>query len=191
MEWESDSPCHSHTYPGQGPKSHGRGSGWELEFRDCRAIPGWGLLLTVDRWIEGMEGKRLVWKMLVEECRAAMKARQYCWVTCRGKRHHHSPFLPTCQHRQLNNKEAFPSRAWPTELQSRSPPRVPLYVPDAPIHKVGPQPGEPLHVPDTWKHREVPQVREPSKCLKGQSYGERLVKEAFWSPAARGLKRLW
>ena len=30
-----------------------------------------------------------------------------------------------------------------------------------------------------WNNREGPQVREPSKCLNGQSYGERLAKEAF------------
>ena len=28
--------------------------GWELEFRDCGAIPGRGLLLTAERWTEGM-----------------------------------------------------------------------------------------------------------------------------------------
>ena len=38
IEWESDSPCCSHTYPGQGHKSSGRCSSWELEFRDCEAI---------------------------------------------------------------------------------------------------------------------------------------------------------
>ena len=30
------------------------GRGWELEFRGCGAIPGQGLLLTAERWIEGM-----------------------------------------------------------------------------------------------------------------------------------------
>ena len=30
-----------------------------------------------------------------------------------------------------------------------------------------------------WNNREGPQVREPCKCLNGQSYGERLAKEAF------------
>ena len=94
MEWESDSPCRSHTYPGQGPKSHGRCSGWELEFRDCGAIPGQGLLLTVERWIEGTGGRRLVWKMLMEESRAAMEARQYCWVTPRGWSHHQASLSP-------------------------------------------------------------------------------------------------
>ena len=34
--------------------SPGRHSGWKLEFRDCGAIPGRGLLMTVERWIEGM-----------------------------------------------------------------------------------------------------------------------------------------
>ena len=53
MEGESDSPCHSYTYPGQGRGSPERRS-WELEFKDCGAIPGRGLLLTVERGIQGM-----------------------------------------------------------------------------------------------------------------------------------------
>ena len=57
MERESDSPCRSHTYPGQGDRCPGRHSGWKLEFRDCGAIPGQGLLLTVERRIEGRGGE--------------------------------------------------------------------------------------------------------------------------------------
>jgi len=52
-------------------------------------------------------------------------------------------------------------------------------VPDALIYRVGPQPGGPLYVPDRPNNREGPQAREPSKCLKRQSYRERLAKEAF------------
>ena len=48
-------------------------------------------------------------------------------------------------------------------------------MPDAPIYRVGPQPGAPRHVPDVLSNREGPQAREPSKCLKGQSYAERLA----------------
>ena len=33
---------------------YGRHSGWELEFTDCRAVPGQGLLLTAERWIDEM-----------------------------------------------------------------------------------------------------------------------------------------
>ena len=55
MEWESDSPCCSHTYPGQGRRSPGRHSGWELEFSECGTVPGRGLLLTVER-LRGCEG---------------------------------------------------------------------------------------------------------------------------------------
>ena len=45
MNWSlngmrSDSPCHSHTYPGQERWSPGMGNSWELEFRDYGAIPG-------------------------------------------------------------------------------------------------------------------------------------------------------
>ena len=60
MEWESDSPFRSRTY-------HRRCSGWDLEFRDCGAIPGWGLLLTAERQMEGMWGRRLWWEKPVEE----------------------------------------------------------------------------------------------------------------------------
>ena len=35
-------------------RSPGRCSSWELEFRDCGANPGRGLLLTVENQIEGM-----------------------------------------------------------------------------------------------------------------------------------------
>ena len=47
------------------------------------------------------------------------------------------------------------------------------------IYRVGLQPEEPLYVPDMLNNREGPQTREPFKCLKGQSYGARLAKEAF------------
>ena len=43
-------------------------------------------------------------------------------------------------------------------------------------------------MPDVPNNRDGPQARESSKCLNGRSYGERLAKEAFWSPAAWGLK---
>ena len=76
--------------------------------------------------------------------------------------------LPTRQ--QLNNGEADPWNAWCTELQSRTPAGVG---------------GGPLCLTPP-KNREGSQAREPSKCLKEQSYGERLAKEAFWSPATRG-----
>ena len=37
----------------------------------------------------------------------------------------------------------------------------------------------PLYVPNVPNNREGPQAREPSKCLNWQSYRERLAKEAF------------
>ena len=124
MEWESDSPCCSHTYPRQEHRSPGKRPSWELEFRDCGAIPGWGLLLTAERWIKGMRGRSLWWEMPVEKRWATMEARQHCWVTCRGWSHHHNLSLPTHQYQQLNNREAAdPSKVWPTELQSRTPAR--------------------------------------------------------------------
>ena len=52
-------------------------------------------------------------------------------------------------------------------------------MPDVPTYRVGPQPGEALYVPDALNNREGPQARELSKCLNGQSYAQRLAKEAF------------
>ena len=42
-----------------------------------------------------------------------------------------------------------------------------------------PSNGSPLYVPDTPNDRGGPQAREPSKCLNRQSYRERLAEEAF------------
>ena len=130
-------------HPLQEHVSPGRHSGWKLEFRDCGATPGRGLLVTAERRMEGMWGRRTWWEMPVEESWAAIEARWYCWVTRRGWSNHHSLSLPTRQHPKLNSREAGPSNAWRTELQSRTPPRVPLSVTDVPIYGVGPQPGGP------------------------------------------------
>ena len=51
-EWNenhTDNPCHNSMNPGQGCKYPGMYGGWELKHRDWRAIPGWGLLLTLGR----------------------------------------------------------------------------------------------------------------------------------------------
>ena len=45
-----------------------------------------------------------------------------------------------------------------------------------PIYRVGPQPEGPLYMPEMQNNREGPKAREPSKCLNGESYGERLAK---------------
>ena len=81
MEWESDSPCLSHTCGGQEHDSPTRGSRGLLEFRDYGAIPVRGLLLIAKRQFEGIWERRSLWEMPVEESRAATEARRYCWVT--------------------------------------------------------------------------------------------------------------
>ena len=125
MERESDSPCHSHTYPRQGGRSPRRCSAWELEHRDCGAIPRWGLLLTAERWAKRTWGRRLWWEIPLEESQAAMEARWYCWVMFRGWSHHPSLLLPTGQQRQLNNRGA-------------------VYLSDTPNYRVGPHTGCPF-----------------------------------------------
>ena len=123
MEWESDSPCCSHTYPGQESWSPGRHSSWELEFRGCGAIPGWGLLLTAERWIEGIWGRRLWWEMPVEESQAAMEARRYSWVTRRGGAITIASFSPHTSIGSWTIERLTHQRAWCADLQSRTPAR--------------------------------------------------------------------
>ena len=115
MGWESDSPCGSHTYPGQGRRSSGRHSGWKLEFKDCGAIPGQGLLLTVEWWIEGMWGRKSWWEMPVEESQADTEAGWYCWVTPSRWSHHPGLSLPTHQHRAAEQQ-----RGWPIKCLTHS-----------------------------------------------------------------------
>ena len=170
MEWESDSPCHSHTYPRQTLRPPRRCSCWEVELRDCGAIPGRGLLLTVEIWVKGMWGRRF---LVGNAClQAAMEARQYCWVMCKGGAVTVASLSP---HARISS--------WATERLARQ-------RPDAVNCSVGPRPGGPLSVPDE-PNRDGPQAREPAKCLNERCYGERLAKDAFWSLAARDLEKDW
>ena len=188
MEWASGSPCCSRRCPGQECCSPGMCSGWELEFRDRGAIPGWGLRLTAERQIQGMWGRRLWREMPVEERQAAMEARRYCWVTRRGWSHPHSLSLPRCQHLQLNNREAGPLKSRRTEQQRGPHPGCPFKC--LTCRSTGRTPARGvLYVPDAWNNREQPQATEPFKRLNMGSCGEKLAKEAFWLPATRGLKK--
>ena len=57
------------------------------------------------------------------------------------------------------------------------------------IYRVGLQPEGPLYLPDAPNNREGPQAREPSKGLNGQSYRERLAKRPSDSQPQGGLKK--
>ena len=150
MEWESDSPCHSHTYPGQECWCPGRCSSWELKFRDCGAIPGQALLLTVERGIEGMWGRRFWWEMQVEESQAAMEARRYCLVMHRGWSHHHSLSLPT--HSSIHS--------WAVE-------RLAHQMPDALNYRVGPHPGSSFKRLMSQTTEKDPKQRSPLNTWTG------------------------
>ena len=147
MEWDSDSPCHSHTHPRKGCRSPGRCITWELEFQDCGAISGQRLLLSGQSdWGDVREeivvgnacGGKLPW--------AAMEARQYCWVTCSGGAITIASLSPYASIRSwkierlahqtpdaLNYRVGPPPTAqggslsdWCAKLQSRTPHEVPL-----------------------------------------------------------------
>ena len=105
-------------YPREGCRSPRSCSSWELECRDCGAIPGRGLLLTAEiDW--GDVREEIVVGNACGGKPGSLEARQYCWVMHSGCSHHCSLSLPTCQHPQLNRrsdrerlaKEAFWSPA--------------------------------------------------------------------------------
>ena len=64
-------------------------------------------------------------------------------------------------------------------ISNRTKERLAYQMADALNYRVGPHPGEALYGPDAPNNREGPQARDPSKCQNGQSYGERMAKEAF------------
>ena len=112
-------------YPGQGPKSPETHSGWELEHRDWRAIPGWGLLLTVGRQPNRTWGRRSWWRMPLEQCWVATEAKRYCWVMCRGQNHHCSFSSSHASAGswpiEKDSREGHPLSVWGTEQQRRNP----------------------------------------------------------------------
>ena len=168
MGRESDSPCHSHTHPRQGGRFPRRRSSWELEFRDRGAIPGRGLLLTVERWIEGKWGRRLWWKMPVEESKAAMRARQCCWVMRRGWSRHHSlsPHRPASAAELQRLAQQAPEVQW-------------LMCQTA---EQDPSQGVPsMYLMPGWTE-EDPRQGRPLSVWTGGATEKTLVKEAFWSP---------
>ena len=150
------------------PRRH---SSWELEFGDSGAIPGRGLLLTEERQTGGVWGRRMGREMPVEESLAPWNQGDTAESIKVGGAITIAPLSPPNSNQQLTSRQAGPSSTWLTKLQSRTPARGPFYM------------------PYTLNNREGPQRREPPKCLNGESYGERLPKEASWSPSTRGWKK--
>ena len=99
-------------YPGQGHRCPGRHSSWELEFRDCGAIPGQRLLLTVERQIEGRggEGGDCGGKCLWRKARQPWKQGDTA-ESCIGGGAITTASLPTHQHGEVNNREVGLSNA--------------------------------------------------------------------------------
>ena len=189
MEWESDSPSQSHTYPGQGPRFPGRCNGWQLEFRDVEQSQGEGCCwLWRDRWRgfeEGNCGGKCLWR----------KAKQP-WK--QGN---------TAESRVAGGAITIASLSPQPASGSWTIERVAHQMPDALNYRLGPQPGGPFRCLMCLNYRVGPQQGELSMCLacrttekdlrpgshvsawiSGRSYWEILSKQASWLPATRGLK---
>ena len=190
MEWQLDSPCHSHTYhrEDEGPLEGARAGSWSLGSVKQSQVEGccWLRRDRSRRWEGGAYSGKCLWRKARQPWKQGDTAESCIrgWAITIAS-------LPTRQYQQLNNRETGPSNTWCTELHGRTPPRVLLQVTDALIYRVRAQSGGTLYVPDMPNNREGPKAREPSQCLNRWSYGERLAKEAFWSPATRGLEKDW
>ena len=88
-----------------GPLEGAAAVSWE--HRDCGAIPGHGLLLTADRWTEGMCGRRSWWETPVKESQAARQPWKQGNTTesCVGGRDIIIASLSLQPHQQMNNRE--------------------------------------------------------------------------------------
>ena len=124
---------------------------WSLGIVEQSQGEGWCWLQRVGlrRCEEGDCGGKCLWRKAGEPWKQGDTAES--WVV--GVAITTASLSPR-PHWQLNSREADPSNAWCTELQSK------------------PSPGRLLYVADAPNNGEEPQAREPSKCLNGQSSGE-------------------
>ena len=110
------------------------------------AIPGRGLLLTVERQIRGCEGGDCAGKCLQRKARQPWKQGD------------------TAESRVVGGAITIASLS-PQPVSAAEQQRLAHQMPDALNYRVGPQPGGALCVPDLLNNREGPQAREPSKYL--------------------------
>ena len=118
-------------------------------------------------------GRCLWWEMPVEGGWAATEVRRECWVTHRGGAISIASLSP---HASISG--------WIVE-------RLAHQMPEALNYRVGAHPGGPLYVPDTPNNREGPQAREPSKCLNGQLQKKTGQRGLLITSYKRLEKRLW
>ena len=125
MEWESDSPCHSHTYPRQGHRSFGRHSveSWSLGILEQSQGKGcyW---LHRDR-MRGCEGGDCAWKCLWRKAGEPWK-QDNTVESCLG-----SGAITLASLTPIASNSS-----WTIE-------RLAHQTPDAPNYRAGPQPGVP------------------------------------------------
>ena len=188
MKWETDSPCHSHSYTREECRSPGRVAGsWSLgivkqsqwegccwlqrkEWRGCEGGDHDGkcqLRKARKPWKQGNTAESCIEGGAITIASLSPHASIGSWSI-----ENLAQQTPDALNFRVGSHQGAPLSAWCADLQSRTSVR-----------------GGPLYVPDMPNNREGPQARDPFKCLNGLSYGERLAKEAFWSPATRGLKK--
>ena len=155
MEWESDNPFNTHTCPRQVCRSPGRRSSWELEFRDCGGISGWGLLLTTGRQIKGMWERRLWWICLWRKTGQPWKQGDPAESCIRGGAITIASLSPHISMGSWTIERL--AHQTPDGLNYRAGPHPGCSFKGLKCQStVGPQPGGPLYVPDMQNNREGP-----------------------------------
>ena len=132
MEWESDSPCHSHTYPGQGSRSPARHSSWKLEHQIVEQFQGEGCCWLWQERPRRREGGNCGGKCLWQKARQPWKQDDTAGAITIASL---SPQASTGSWTVERLTHQTPDC---TELQSRTPSRVFLEVTDALNYRVGP-----------------------------------------------------
>ena len=194
MEWESGSPCNSHTYPDRdaGPLEGAAAGSWSLGIVEQSQGEGscW-LQRDALRGCEGGDcGGKYLWRKAGKPWKQGNTANSHVGggaITIASLAPHTS--MAAEQQRgwpikclmhwttEKDPTQGAPLGAWCTSLQSRTPAGVG---------------GGPSMCLTCQTIEKDPRQGNPLKGLNGQSYRQRLAKEAFWSPATRGSKkRLW
>ena len=180
MEWESDSPSHSYTYPKQGCRSpegtaggswslgiveQTQGEGccwlWRDRSRGCKGGDGGGKCLWREAgqpWKQGNTAESHIEDGTIAIASLSPAGSISSWTIERLA--HQIPDAPT---------QGTPLSDWCTTQQSRAPPRVPLQVPDKLIYREGPQQWGLLHVPDVSNNIEGLQARELLSTWTGRA----------------------
>ena len=167
MEWESDNPCHSFHMPERnaGPQEGAASEGWSV--RIVEQSHCW-------LWRDGLRGHE----------------GGDCGGKCQWKKGR-QPWKQGNTAKSCVRGEAITVGSLSPHISSWTIETLAHQAPDAQNNRVGPHPGWCFKRQRHQTTEENPREGSLLSAWTSGANGERLAKEAFWSPAARGLKTDW